>query len=176
MNIKLRKEWDRLIVAKKELFKTLNTFSEKEQNHQVDEYTWSMVGVIEHLVISEGGILKFFDRYPPKASKYKATFKSNFKSRFLNFALWSPFRFKAPVKILAPKQEKTLATLEKEWDTIRKDWETLLEDFPNEKINYTVFKHPLAGPVTMLQTLQFMRNHIYTHEKQLRRIGKKVKN
>jgi len=57
-----------------------------------------------------------------------------------------------------------------EWAESQKQWASFLNDFPKEKLTHIVFTHPFAGQLTLIQTLQFLREHIYHHLHQLKRI------
>jgi hypothetical protein len=51
----------------------------------------------------------------------------------------------------------------------------VLNEFPNTKLNHTVFRHPRAGWLTVGQTVTSILDHTLHHQQQLNRIAKVVK-
>ena len=46
----------------------------------------------------------------------------------------------------------------------------ILEDFPDDKLKYSVFKHPVSGGMSMQHTVDFCNIHMVHHSHQLDRI------
>lgn len=144
--------------------------SPSQRNFQPNPTSWSLLGVVEHLVIAEKGTLGFFQKYNPNESKHQANLKSKFKNLLGKITFSVPVKIKAPSPVLYPKGGLDLEQLTKDWTTYRASILKIVNSFPAEKANYTVFKHPLIGPMTMKQTLNFMTTHIRHHIKQMKRI------
>ena len=157
--------------AKEIIIGTVDRYSDDEQRKSPNGTGWSMNQVIEHLVISEAGILKFFQKYNPYETSRKTSWKYSLKSISLNLWLNSPFKASIPDDGLAPSGETDFETLVTQWGLVRDDLEEIIINFPKDKMGFTVFKHPLAGPLTMAQTLKFMSLHIRRHTKQVLKIG-----
>ncbi len=165
----------------KELDQNTQAFLKLFHNHPQETFeafpdpqTWSALGNLEHLLISEKGIIAFMERNAPRQGKYKQNLKTKIKGKVLNAILKSPIKIKVPVDVLSPKNETSFEDLNKEWTLTRKRLLTYASDFPEDKKTYTVFKHPIAGPLTLTQTIQFITLHIARHHRQAMRAIKAV--
>jgi len=58
------------------------------------------------------------------------------------------------------------------WDRSRKEFRDYLGDFDSDKLQYFIFKHPIAGKLNILQALEFINYHMIHHQKQIERIKK----
>lgn len=141
--------------------------SAEEQRRKPAPDKWNNLEVIEHLTISENGIASFFDKYPPAQSKYRTTLKGRLRAWLLKISLKSPLKFKVPLPALEPKGNLTPEELTARWDKARERLKAHLDAIPADMKDFTMFKHPFAGPLTMAQTLTFMGEHIRKHIKQL---------
>ncbi|MCS6838621.1 MAG: DinB family protein, partial [Bdellovibrionaceae bacterium] len=57
-----------------------------------------------------------------------------------------------------------------EWQALRHEWTRFLEHFPANAHGRLVFRHPVAGRLTILQTLKFMADHLERHKEQMKRL------
>lgn len=149
--------------------------TESDQQFNFAEGEWNMLQVVEHILTAETGILAFFKKYDPATTTRKPGFTSWMKSKVLNIWMKSPIKAKIPDQRLSPKGDKPLEDMIVQWETVRDGLSVILDNFPDEKMNYSVFKHPIAGPLTMPQTLKFMILHIERHTNQIKGIADKIK-
>lgn len=156
--------------ATKDMLQIIAKTSDAQRNFQPSPTSWSLLGVVEHLTIVESGILGFFKKYNPSDSKRKATFKVKFNNILTKLFFNLPIKIKAPLDSLHPKGEQGLTNLKDVWSVYRQELVQIVQTMPSDKANYTVFKHPIIGPMTMAQTLYFMTSHIRHHIKQMKRI------
>ncbi|MEO0405148.1 MAG: hypothetical protein AAF193_09785, partial [Bacteroidota bacterium] len=91
-------------------------------------------------------------------------------SKELNGKLRSDNRWKAPDVLPEPRGEMPFSELKEKWIKTGHGFNQFVHNFPMEHQDKLVFKHPLYGRLTMLQTLQFTAEHIVHHEHQIRRI------
>lgn len=146
--------------------------SETQQRHRPSEYEWGMLDVVEHLATSEKGINTFFQKYKPENTTRKMKLKNHVATAVMQTALYLPTKFPAPAVLKPPQGNITLNEWKTFWTRERAIFKEMLERFPEEKMPYSVFKHPRSGPMNMKNVIEFMKNHVIHHIYQLKRIKK----
>ncbi len=81
-----------------------------------------------------------------------------------------PLRFKAPKVVLESTPELIpFDELVRQWDLLRLELHSHLVKLPNAHIHKLVYKHPIAGRLSLPQALQFFAEHINHHKPQIKR-------
>ncbi len=171
----MHKELD---VPYKNFVKIKEQFVQRLKENTIDQNSfkpsngeWSNLEVFEHIQIAEDGILDFFKRFPPSASQYQVKWLDKLKDFGLSKLYKSAYKVKVPIKSLDPKGNKKLEDLIKESNQAANELQSILIEFPIEKLNYSVFKHPVAGGMSMKAVIKFWENHVLHHNHQLDRIA-----
>lgn len=174
MILVLEKQFTAFENLRKDLLKKLEGLSEEQQNYKSDPNTWSLNEVVEHLILSQSGTLKYMQKKLPHAESAPPTgFASKFASFSLRLALRSPIKFKLPQKAnVNPGGEKDFSTLKEEWDEVADSFRNLLDQIDVKTANKLLFRHPRAGLINVKQTLQFLMDHFQHHQPQVDRIIK----
>ena len=134
--------------------------------------SWCMLEVLEHIVVSESGAVRFMKKRGTLPSSAFNRFKGKFRAALLMAFMRSSFKVKAPKGVpgLVPKEITPLEELLPMWDVQKDELVDYLDNFSPEHQHHFVFKHPLSGKLTLAQTLDFFREHIVHHLSQLKRI------
>lgn len=172
MNHTLLKKFESLEAEKQKLLDLVGAHSQAQQQFRPSEYEWSMLDVIEHLVGAERGTNLFFRKYPPNEATRSMKLKNHFYSMLTQLALMSPFKFPAPGKLKPPQGNTSLEEWKTKWKGERVVLKEILANFPDEKIKFSVFKHPGSGPMDMGNVIVFLKNHVKHHIYQINRIKK----
>lgn len=130
---------------------------------------WSLLELLDHLVLVESQALRFMKSFDFNRSDKKTNVRSRINSLLLRLFLSSRIKFKVPVPTVIPKQ-KTLEVLLVEWDAQNEELVKFLSGFPEEKLHNFIFVHPVAGKFNILQTLDFLVDHLVHHQLQLKAI------
>ena len=138
---------------------------------------WSPVEIGEHVYRSEGAVLRGLERQlDPKGERRDLGKASRAKFLALIVALRSPKKFKVP------KSASAAAPTGMAYDEIREDWlsfptrwEAILRSIPKDLLDVGLIRHPISGPMTLSQCLQFLAVHTVRHFKQLKRAVKEIK-
>ena len=157
------------------LLKRLEQYSEEVLIHKPAVDSWSVTETIYHLKVAENGALLYMRKKLEVGGHQKATFGAAVKQKLLNFAVSLPFKYKAPAVAQVPKGTKvSYAEAVAEWNDVRqalkKEYETIDENI----IGNELFKHPVAGKLSILQSVKFMRQHVVRHLGQIDRVLKVV--
>lgn len=130
---------------------------------------WSIPMVAEHLW--------FVDRGVVDALRSGQTIRNRRLKDLPRYALvWAVLvfgiRVRVPVRGVDPSREPDLEALPKAWDATRAELRGWLSGLDRTDLRRRVFRHPVAGPMTPAQTLDFLRRHWDHHLHQIRRIRK----
>ncbi len=82
------------------------------------------------------------------------------------------FRIKAPTKAIVPKAGVPLAQVLVDWDATRSRLRDVLEGIGEDRVHQSYFRHPLAGALSVAQTMEFLVMHHDHHLGQVGRITK----
>ncbi len=132
---------------------------------------WNLLQVLDHLIVYEKSSSIYIKRqlsakkFPPVPG-----FKSTVQYNFYKFALFLPFRYKAPVIVDSSNKTPRLDVLKENWETIRKEIQMIVETTDDDLLTLGIYNHPQTGSMNMEQTLDFLKRHILRHQKQIRRI------
>jgi hypothetical protein len=106
----------------------------------------------------------------------KAEFKpAGLKSHWRYFKLWLflnlPFKIKAPAAIDAGRLPDyiSLSHTRERWNITRQQWNNFFDHLPENLSDKAVFRHPLVGKISWVQTCDFFSLHLLRHRKQIRR-------
>jgi hypothetical protein len=127
---------------------------------------WSALQHCFHLHLAEKGSLA----YVKKKLSYSPKLKGNSVQRFLKNSALKLFMF-APIKLKAPvtidessfPKELSLDKLRIEWGKSRKELETFLSESGEKYKNLEVYRHPMAGRLTLDGMLLFFELHQKRH-------------
>ena len=132
---------------------------------------WSVLQVLEHLLDSEA---KSFGYLKKKTLDYSGVKKKNLstsiRSGLLRLSLKSSMKFKAPTVLQDPPNQMSVADLKRDFDKQRKEIQDLISNLPADAFNLELFKHPIAGRLTIHQMFDFMTDHWGHHQKQIENI------
>jgi len=175
MHTKIKTEFDALEKTRLALFSKLDKVDAAKMNVQPNAKSWSVVQVMDHLIIAETNSLRYMKKkLSVNAEMKKADYKTKIRLFILKAALILPLKYKAPKIVADAKNDKNYAESKAAWSEVRNDMNDFLEKFPEALLDSELFKHPLAGKFTVVQAINFMRTHLEHHLKQVDRILKSL--
>ena len=159
------------------LLKDLKNYSDAKLNEKPDEASWSVLQIMQHLMMAEVGSLQYIKKklsFNPVLEK--AGVMAGLRSTLLNLSLKSPFKVKAPKQISGEflSSNTTFWEVAKNWKQQRKVLEEYLYLLPKEIFNKEAYKHPLTGKMKISDMLSFFNTHVNRHTRQIKRTLKKV--
>lgn len=156
---------------KLQLIKELSKYSNEELNKKPADGGWSPMQVIQHLIESESGSLK----YMQKKLSFNPTLETTSFVNDLKFFAFKIF-FRSPIKVKAPKgvssdlpEFSDFKTTIKTWDESRQILKKWLENTDDNLWDKCIFKHPVLGRISLNHTLGFHDEHLRRHTKQIKR-------
>jgi hypothetical protein len=169
----IHRQFDLLEQKKKALFSKIASLSSQQYLASPSTGGWSVAQAANHVYLSEQLSLAYIRKklsYPDTIPKYSPT--SWAAVLLLKFALWSPYKAKAPKAINMWEQQAILSVddLDHNWSALRKELITFIEHHQADFGRHLVYRHPYAGRLTMHQMLIFFNDHMAHHLKQIERI------
>ncbi|MDQ3393971.1 MAG: DinB family protein [Bacteroidota bacterium] len=175
MHPKLLKEIIEAADSQGQMLHTILNADPALQKYKQDPHSWNLLEVGEHCKNIETSILINLIKYQDFPSR-NSGMRDHYNAFLLKVAMKAGFRFKVPpIKNLLPVGNLTVEEVADSWRKIRNELLAYLEVFPEHKINHTVFKHPRAGYLTIVQTIDFINDHTLHHQNQLKRITSNYK-
>lgn len=166
---KLQIEFDSLNHSLNQMLTYMDNLS-IEKLYASNPEEWSAAQILYHLKDAEKGTLAYLTKKleTPKSEIPRGGLSSKIRSIFLGRALRNYERkFKAPAMLSDIPQKPEYKSLREEYLEVRKNFGLLLEKFDKEMVKKAYFKHPRAGRITILQTMEFLKDHSDRHMEQI---------
>jgi len=170
-------QFEKLEGKKQEIFDLLGSLPPNQLHQNPDAHTWSIFQVARHLFASETNSLLYLKKklsYPDTVPRYHP--KSWGGILLIKMVYLFHIKIKAPDSIDMWKIAETMPVdeMKLKWDSLRKDLISFIEDQYQRFGKHLAFRHPFAGRMTMFQMLIFMNDHMTHHQKQMRRILRRI--
>ena len=170
----LRKSFDRMEASRFRILQLAESLPGPRAHASPGPEEWSVVQVVEHMVTIDRMVLKLVQKQLAKADLRPAGIGTWMRSVLVTLALRYRKKFKAPGVLPQPVGSRSLAEWRDEWEASRRQWRETLESVPEKLRHRELFKHPLAGYLTIGQTLHFITEHTLHHVPQVQRLVQKV--
>lgn len=174
MNSYLQRVYTHAENTRTELLALVETVDNHVLNQQPSSEKWSTLQILTHLYISEKLSLAYIKKKSLGINNLgNAGIVQSLLMIVLKISQRLPFKFKAPKVVV----ENTLETmpleeLRERWSLLRLELKALLENLPPAHIHKLVYKHPVAGRLSLPQAIVFFAEHIHHHVPQIKRILK----
>lgn len=165
----IQRQLEEFDAARRALLDDLEKLPEKRLAEHSIPGKWSIIEIVEHLVLGEKEVLAGL----PNPSTLKAADRS-LKDRLMYWVVLGVLRFrvnvKTPAKAMDPTGACSLAELRARWDGSQKWLRAYAESLGAGGLESAVFSHPVAGPMTLEQTLRMAKTHFDLHATQIQRL------
>ena len=172
MNQQATRLLDRLDAETKDLMTFLNRYDHQALNSNPKPAVFSALQNCEHVMGSE----RKSQEYLVKKLSFNPELKNAGLASSLRFAVYRagaslPIKFKAPEFIAQENlpAESEFYEVVKRWTRQREELRTFLGSLPEELWKKELFKHPIAGKMTLVNMLKFLLDHFQRHRKQIKR-------
>jgi uncharacterized damage-inducible protein DinB len=127
---------------------------------------WSIHEIVEHLVVCEPAIfgdLAALRQVPPR--------RRALKHQIRYWIVMGILRFDIPVQVpsraLLPTGARSVDQLRDAWEANHRLLRAWLMDPAPEQVDRPLFRHPIAGPMTMVESLRMLEVHLDRHTRQV---------
>jgi len=132
---------------------------------------WSILEIVEHLVLSEVGVFGDLAELEHRTPQRRSP-----KDRILYLVVLFILRFDVPVRVpsraMIPKGILSLQELRRQWEANHDRLRAWAANSDPRKLRRPLFLHPVAGPMTTVQSLRMLEIHLDRHTRQIRAITK----
>ena len=134
---------------------------------------WSPVQVLQHLILTESSSLKYLQKKISSGLQHIPPATWLTAARVLAFRLYIAL----PLKTKAPRamgeehfpEVDTFSEVAQAYRKTRHELRSFLESLPEEAFALEIFRHPVAGKLTLGGLVTFFVLHFERHERQIRR-------
>lgn len=130
--------------------------------------SWSMLDVVEHLVLAEEGALLSFTKGPRPGSR--VTLRNRLAVVLVRLYLSAGFRASVPASRIMPQGGLGLDELERRWAAVSAALRDRLAGLHGAELRAPKFRHPVAGWLPAASGFAFLVTHLTHHRRQLDRI------
>lgn len=167
----LKEQFASLEQDRSALFARIDGLTPEQLCWRPSEAEWSVSCVLGHLILAEQLSLDYIQKKMQDPKRLQDPgFVDKVKSRLLTVLLRSPLRFKSPRAAADPPEQSDLGRIRGEWDELRGRWRDLVDGFPPELADRAIYRHPVAGPMSLIRCLVFIEEHFTHHDHQVDRI------
>jgi hypothetical protein len=159
------------------LLASMGRHTHQQLNAKPAPAAWSAMQVAQHLIAAERLSVWYVKKKTtnPHALE-RAGLGTWAREQLLGITLSSPIKFKAPALVSEEKfpQETALEKVTADWVQARKELAELLEMAPRDWQRRLVYRHAVAGRLTLVGMLEFFEQHFKRHQRQIERTLTKV--
>lgn len=134
---------------------------------------WSIQEIVEHLVLSEVGVLGDL-----AALRDVPPLRRRLKHRLRYWVVMFVLRFDIPVQVpsraLLPGGERSIAELGRQWEANHRLLREWLANPEPRQVDAALFRHPIAGPMTAIESLRMLEVHLDRHARQVQALVRQV--
>jgi hypothetical protein len=169
MLTEIQKIFDSLEKKYPNLLQLLNSLSDDALYFKAGADKWSIVEVIEHLVMAEENMLEqltdaasatALDPQDRSAKNYHIVIK----------VMTKDIPVDVPDESMEPHGQIALEELLERWNDTRQKTRAFIDGINSEKAGELVYRHPFAGPLNMAETLRFIDVHFDNHMRHIETI------
>ena len=170
MDRHIRQWFDTLQRQKEAVLLGVSTWPAERLRFRPQPTAWSTLNVLDHLLKTEQGVFDAVGKSLPGG--HPVTWKDRFGEWMVIGVMRSPIRVKVPAsaQTVLPGETSDLPMITKQWQETREQAAQLLASLSPGQLRCGLFQHPIAGWMTMLQTVRFLSAHLQHHGYQLNRL------
>lgn len=173
MNKKIETQLNHIDAKLEKLLSELQSYSEDKLNHKPTPESWSVIQVLQHLVLVETAS----QRYVQKKLSYNPTLKNAGVMTSLRMVVMRLYNL-LPIRLKAPSyvdernflDTDTLSEIIIKWKAQRQQLRDYLATLPEVIFKKEVYKNPVAGRLSLYGMLQFYEGHFDRHYKQIKKL------
>jgi len=159
----IRETFDNLEIKYGKLLQQLNSLTDDVLYFKAGADKWSIVEVIEHLVVAEENMQEQLSG-ATAAPTLDPQDRSAKNFHIVIKVMTKDIPVDVPDESLEPHGQFSLEELLGRWD------DTYIDEINSEKAADPVYRHPFAGPLNMAETLRFIDVHFDNHMRHINRI------
>jgi len=166
----LKIRYNALEAKRQVVFELLYSLNVDQITYQGGPGHWSILMVLEHMVIAEEMVLADIQRAGTAGPAGSAP-KSPEAFSMVIKVLEKDIPVEVPLPEMEPSGGVSLDDLIIRWENARSGLRRVFDRVPPETLAVPMGRHPVAGPMDARETLEYLAVHLDHHLRQIRRIG-----
>jgi hypothetical protein len=171
MHPDLAKPFEALEQQRKALFDELQRQPQEALQHRTGADKWSALQHLRHLELAEAASLRYLRK---KLEHTDGIAPAGWGGRMRSLLLRSWFllgrKAKAPKALGDPPPGEDPQAVMEDFARLRAEWANQLEAIPEDLVSKALFRHQIAGRMSLPDALRFFHTHFHHHEKGMRRV------
>lgn len=167
--------WGRLERSKAVMLQRVGEWSRTDREWHPSESSWSLADVVEHCVLVESGIRTALAKEPSPDKPRKFKNAAWLRWGVMRGVLLLGIKYRAPVDVILPRGDLGWEEMLSRWEGERVKLKEWLERSDSKIHPDPRFRHPLAGWLTVPQTVTFVADHLDHHLRQVGRIERALR-
>jgi hypothetical protein len=151
------------------LLDDLERLSDEQLRRKPGPDNWSLLEIVQHMVLSEREVLQDL----PESKELTAR-KRGFRARLSYAVVLAVLRWNIPAPVpsdgMVPDGNTSLSELRHQWEENLSWLRDYLDTLRPEDLQRAVFRHPIAGPMTVAQTIDMAKLHFDVHFRQISKL------
>lgn len=170
MNPELSNAYEQLDQRMSTLFDRLSAYDDGLLQQQPAADKWSVIQVLDHLIHSERRSVLYCQKKLKAGDDIpESTIFNDLKMKLYDVVLSTKIKFKAPPVVSTPDNSRSLKATRAYCIETHQLLRGFLESYPEKYLSKGIFKHPVAGRITLLQMVRFFDVHVRHHLHQINR-------
>ena len=174
MLTEIQKTFDSLDKKYTKLLQDLSSLTDEALNFKAGADKWSIVEVIEHLVMAEENMLAQLTG-AASAATLDPQDRSAKNFHIVIKVMTKDIPVDVPDESMEPHGQFPLEELLGRWDDTRQKTRAYIDGINSGNAGDLVYRHPFAGPLDMAETLRFIDVHFDNHMRHIDKIKALVK-
>lgn len=161
-------QWKNLETKRLNLISELSKFDNVILNTSPAPSAWSVLQVIQHIMVTEGISLAYITKkLSYKSDIPKAGLNSKLRRLALSFIFTLPFKYKAPQILDFLPEITNMQLITAKWTAQRLDFYDFLDKMPDNVLDSEIWRHQIVGKMNISQMIDFFDSHFDRHQKQI---------
>lgn len=171
MNQRIGTRFEQLEAVRRRIEARIAGIAPDALNRQPEPGRWSAAQVISHVVLAESRTLDYVRKKSSDPSQLRpAGLKEKLKGKLVVAVMKLPVRLPAPDVVADVPDNEEPVELCARWSRLRAELRELFASIPDSLLGTCLFRHPVAGPMTLEAAIEFMIAHASRHAKQIERV------
>lgn len=166
LNIKL----DHLNEHLDALFEQLSACTHQQLNSHPKPDSWSAIQVMHHLMLAESYSMMYCEKKLKNTTQFRKSSVATYaRSSLLRLYLLSGLKAKAPPRVSTDNlpESDSIYQVMQQWGEQRQKLRVWLEKILPDYLDKAIYKHPIAGHLTIPGMLDFFEAHFRHHIPQI---------
>jgi hypothetical protein len=150
------------------LLDSLEQLHDEQLRRKPGQENWFLLEIVQHMVLSEREVLQ--DLTKPRQLTAR---KRGLRARLFYAVVLAVLRWRIPVPVpsdgMVPDGNTSLSRVRQQWDENLRWLRDYLATLKPEDLRRAVFRHPIAGPMTVVQTIHMAKMHFDVHLRQIQK-------